>query len=149
MTSDDYMEHCLKERFDGAKKDEINMIKENFVKYFKQRECITFPRPLDEDKDLIILRKAQINELDDDFQKQLRQLKNKIFRLSKIKIINGKILNGPMVEYLISRFVKEINDDNIPDVNNILKEMTLLDIEESYNQAKKVYKEKLQKLEKE
>ena len=149
MTSDDYMEHCLKERFDGAKKDEINMIKENFVKYFKQRECITFPRPLDEDKDLIILRKAQINELDDDFQKQLRQLKNKIFRLSKIKIINGKILNGPMVAYLISRFVKEINDDNIPDVNNILKEMTLLDIEESYNQAKKVYKEKLQKLEKE
>ena len=149
MTSDEYMEHCLKERFDGAKKDEINMIKENFVKYFKQRECITFPRPLDEDKDLIILRKAQINELDDDFQKQLRQLKNKIFRLSKIKIINGKILNGPMVAYLISRFVKEINDDNIPDVNNILKEMTILDIEESYNQAKKVYKEKLQKLEKE
>ena len=149
MTSDEYMEHCLKERFGGANKDEINMIKVNFIRYFQQRECITFPRPLDEDKDLIILRKAQVNELDDNFQKELRQLKNKIFKLSKIKMINGKILNGPMVAYLISRFVKEINNDNIPNVNVILKELILLDMDNSYNLAKKVYKEKLQNLRKE
>ena len=54
LTSDDYMEKCLKEKFDGIYKDEINMIKEKFIKYFKQRECVTFPMPIQEEKDLFI-----------------------------------------------------------------------------------------------
>ena len=146
MTSDDYMEKCLKERFDGEHKNEINMIKENFIKYFKKRECITLPRPVQEEKDLVMLKKKQVNELEDDFINEFLKLKKKIYNLSKGKIIKGKKLNGPTVAYLISQFIKIINDENIPNINEIIKQMVIFDIDNSYNQAKNYYKEKLEKL---
>ena len=149
MTSDEYMEKCLQERFDGENKDEINLIKENFIKYFKQRECITLPKPVQEEKDLIMLKKKQVTDLENDFQKEFLRLKYKIYKLSKEKIINGKSLNGPMVAYIISQFVKEINNENIPHINIIFKEMILLDMDNSYNLAKNCYKEKIEKLKKE
>ena len=46
---DSYMDKCSKERFDGKNKDEINVIKKNLIKYFKKRECVTLPKPVEED----------------------------------------------------------------------------------------------------
>ena len=149
LTSDDYMEQCLKEKFDGINKDEINMIKEKFIKYFKQRECVTFPKPIQEEKDLIYLKKMQLDELDDDFKKELTKLKNKIYKFSKEKYINGKPLDGPMAAFLINEIVKEINNENVLDINEKFKKMILLDIDNCYNQAKTYYKEKIEKLKKE
>ena len=37
MNPDDYLEICLKERFGGKNNDEINVIKENLIKYLKKR----------------------------------------------------------------------------------------------------------------
>ena len=146
MTSDDYMEKCLKERFDGEHKNEINMIKENFIKYFKKRECITLPRPVQEEKDLAMLKKKHVNELEDDFINEFLKLKKKIYNLSKGKLIKGKKLNGPTVAFLISQFIKIINGENIPNINEIIKQMIIFDIDNSYNQARNYYKEKLEKL---
>ena len=146
LTSDDYMEKCLKEKFDGIYKDEINMIKEKFIKYFKQRECVTFPMPIQEEKDLLYLKKKKLDDLDDDFKKELKKLREKIYKFSKEKYINGKPMNGPMAAHLINEIVKEINYKNILDINEKFKEMILLDIGNSYNHAKNYYKEKNEKL---
>ena len=146
MNGDSYMEKCLRERFDGENKDELNMIKENLIKYFKQRECVTLPKPLEEEKDFIMLKKMNLNDLQDDFKDEFLNLKDKIYESSHAKIVNGKTLNGPMIAYLLTKFVKIINKGNILNISNIFNEMIGYNIENNYNRAKNYFKEKLDKL---
>ena len=143
---DAYMDQCLKERFDGKNKDEINVIKENLIKYFNQRECVALPKPVEEDKDLIMLKRMPFNELQENFRNEFLILKDKVYNSSKAKIINGKIINGPTIAYLLDKIVKEINDEKIPNISDIFNEMTLYHIENSFNQAKNIFKERLDKL---
>ena len=146
MLPDFYLEKCLKERFDGKNKDEINMIKENLVKYFKQRECVTLPKPVEEEKDLVMLKRMPFNDLQEKFKEQFINLKDKIFKFSKSKIINGKIINGPMIAYLLTKIVKDINDEKIPNLSDIFKEMIVYNIDKDYNLANDYFKNKLEKL---
>ena len=145
MTPDMYLEQCLTERFDGKNKDEINMIKVNLIKYFKERECITLPSPVKE-KDSHMLKKLPFNELESNFRDQFMNLRNKIFNNSKSKLINGKNVNGPMIAYLLTSFINEINNDNIPNVINIFTEMAIYDIENHYNYSKNLFKQRLEEL---
>ena len=146
MFPDFYLEKCLKERFDGKNKDEINMIKENLVKYFKQRECVTLPRPVEEEKDLVMLKRMPFNDLQEKFKEEFMNLKDKIYKLSKSKIINGKTINGPMIAYLLTKIIKDINDEKIPNLSDIFKEMIVYNIDKNYNLANDYFKEKLNKL---
>ena len=145
MTPDMYMEQCLTERFDGKNKDEINMIKVNLLKYFKERECITLPSPVKE-KDLHMLKKLQFNDLESNFRDQFNNLRNKLYIDSKSKLINGKNVNGPMIAYLLTSFINEINNDNIPNVINILTEMAIFDIENHYNYSKALFRKTFEEL---
>lgn len=145
MTSDMYLEKCLTERFDGKNKDEINMIKVNLIKYFKDRECITLPPPVEE-KDLHMLKRLQFNGLESNFREQFTNLRNKIFIDSKSKLINGNNVNGPMIAYLLTSFINEINNDNIPNVISIFNEMAIYDIENHYNYSKNLFKQRLEEL---
>ena len=145
MAPDMYMEKCLTERFDGKNKDEINMIKVNLLKYFKERECITLPSPVKE-KDLNMLKKLQFDDLESNFRDQFNNLRNKLYIDSKSKLINGRNVNGPMIAYLLTSFINEINKDNIPNVINILTEMAIYDIENHYNYSKALFKKRFEEL---
>jgi hypothetical protein len=146
ISRDDYMEQCLKERFGGKNKDEINVIKENLIKYFKERECVTLPRPVEEEKDLIMLKKMNLPSLQEDFRDEFILLKNKIYNTSKAKEINGKIINGPMIVYLLRKFVGEINSGNIPNITDLSYDMIKYSIDNNYHKAKNSFTDKLQKL---
>jgi hypothetical protein len=146
ISRDDYMEQCLKERFGGKNKDEINVIKENLIKYFKERECVTLPRPVEEEKDLIMLKKMNLPSLQENFRDEFILLKNKIYNTSKAKEINGKIINGPMIVYLLRKFVGEINSGNIPNITDLSYDMIKYSIDNNYHKAKNSFTDKLQKL---
>ena len=146
ISRDDYMEQCLKERFGGKNKDEINVIKENLIKYFKERECVTLPRPVEEEKDLIMLKKMNLPSLQENFRDEFILLKNKIYNASKAKEINGKIINGPMIVYLLRKFVGEINSGNIPNITDLSYDMIKYSIDNNYHKAKNSFTDKLQKL---
>ena len=148
-SKNDYMEQCLKERFGGENKDEINVIKENLVKYFKERECVTLPMPVEEEKDLYMLKKKGVSLLTENFQDEFMILKNKIYNSSKAKEINRKIINGPMIAYFIRIFVDAINKGNIPNISEIFNDMIKHSIENNYNKAQEFFKEELEKLKKE
>jgi hypothetical protein len=146
MTPDTYMEQCITERFDGKNKDEINLIKVNLIKYFKERECITLPSPVKEEKDLHTLKRLQFNDLESNFKDQFNKLRNKIFIDSQSKTINGKAVNGPIIAYLLTSFINEINNDNIPNIINIFNEMAIYDIENHYYYSKILFKQRLEEL---
>ena len=145
MTPDMYMEQCLTERFDGKNKDEINLIKVNLLKYFKERECITLPSPVEE-KDLHMLKKLQFNDLAINFRDQFNNLREKLFIDSKSKLFNGKNVNGPMLAYFLTSFINEINKDNIPNVINIISEMAIYGIEIHYNYSKALFNQRFEEL---
>ena len=52
ISSNEYLELCLRNKIAGKNSNENNMIRENIIKYFKKRECITLPRPVDDEEDL-------------------------------------------------------------------------------------------------
>ena len=51
-------------------KDEINMISESLIKYFKKRECVILPSPVHDSKELVLLKRMNLNELDENFRNE-------------------------------------------------------------------------------
>ena len=148
--SDMYLEECLNDdRFKGKNKDEINMISESLVKYFKKRECVIMPCPTNEERELVMLKRMNLDELSENFQDEFEVLKKKIYESSKAKIINGKKINGPILVNLLKSFIREINKENIPNIDKIFMELIKKELDLSYNDAKAEFKKRMDKLKKE
>ena len=52
ISSNEYLELCLRNKISGKNSNENNLIRQNILKYFKERECITLPRPADSEDTL-------------------------------------------------------------------------------------------------
>lgn len=94
ISSNEYLEICLRKKISGKNSQENNLIRENIVKYFKQRECVTLPRPVESEEDLKNLMNLKLEKLKPSFKFEFLNLKNKIYKESKPKKINGKKLTG-------------------------------------------------------
>ena len=147
---DSYLEKCLHDdRFKGKNNDEINMINESLVKYFKKRECIAMPCPASNQKELALLNQMNFEELNDDFQNEFNVLKNKVYVQSKAKKINGKKINGQILVKLLKLFIKDINNENVPNLDKIFINLIKNDLDSSYNKAMNEFRNKLEKLKRE
>jgi len=147
ISSKDYLELCLRMKNKSSKLgNENNVIRENILKYFPNRDCITLPRPVDKDEDLKNLKNIPFSKLKSSFRQEFTILKNKIFKEAVPKKYNGKRLNGPSLAKLISEFVSIINSGEIPNINNTWDSIIENDINEHFNKSVKYFKEKSLKL---
>ena len=148
--SDMYLEECLNDdRFKGKNKDEINMISESLVRYFKKRECVIMPCPTNEEKEVVMLKRMELSELSESFQNEFEVLKKKIYESSKAKSINGKKINGPILVSLLKSFIREINKEKIPNLDKIFMELIKKELDINYNSAKNEFKKRMDNLKKE
>ena len=148
--SDMYLEECLNDdRFKGKNKDEINMISESLVRYFKKRECVIMPCPTNEEKEVVMLKRMELNELSENFQNEFEVLKKKIYESSKAKSINGKKINGPILVSLLKSFIREINKEKIPNLDKIFLELIKKELDINYTSAKNEFKKRMDNLKKE
>ena len=148
--SDMYLEECLNDdRFKGKNKDEINMISESLVRYFKKRECVIMPCPTNEEKEVVMLKRMELSELNENFQNEFEVLKKKIYESSKAKSINGKKINGPILVSLLKSFIREINKEKIPNLDKIFLELIKKELDIMYNSAKNEFKKRMDNLKKE
>ena len=142
---DSYLEECLNDdRFKGKNRDEINMINENLLKYFKKRECIILPCPTNEEKELKMLKRMNLNELNENFQNEFHVLKKKIYETSQAKMIFGKKINGPILVDLLKYFIREINKEKIPNIDKIFTDLVKKEIKISYDSAKSEFKKRIE-----
>ena len=58
------------------------------------------------------------------------------------------MINGPMIAYFLTSFIKEINNDEIPNISKIFNDMALYDIQYHYNYANILFDKKLEELKK-
>jgi hypothetical protein len=97
------------------------MIRENIIKYFSDRDCITLVRPIDSENELKSLNNIPFSKLKSDFKTEFLKLKSKVFEDSNPKVFNGKKLNGPTLVNLLNEFIKSINQGAVPNINNVYK----------------------------
>lgn len=105
------------------------------MKYFKNRECFTLTRPIDSEKDLNQLDKIPFDQLKPNFKLEFLSLKNKIFKDTNPKAINGKKMTGTVLANLIEEFVNAINKGSVPNINNAWDSVINKDINECYAKA--------------
>ena len=147
--TDSYLEECLNdERFKGKNKDEINMISESLIKYFKKRECVILPSPVNDTKELVLLKRMNLNELEENFRSGFDILKKKIYESSEAKLINGKKLTGPVLVSLLKYFIREINKENVPNIDKIFTNLVKDELDISYSKAKNDFRKRMDKLKK-
>ena len=145
ISSNDYLELCLRKKISGKNSNENNLIRENILKYFKERECITLPRPADSEDTLQNLDKVPFNELKSNFRKEFLILKDKVYQTSKPKVINRKRINGPILADLLIAFVDSINSGIVPNINTAWDNIILNDIDDFYNNSFRYFKQNISK----
>ena len=148
ISSKEYLEICLRKKISGKNSSDNNLIRNNIIKYFPERDCITLVRPVEAESDLQKLNDIPFDKLKLNFKLEFKTLKDKIFKETLPKKFNGKKLNGPTLAYLIVEFVNTINSGNIPNINSSWDSVINKDVKDYYDKAINFYKHKTGKLNK-
>ena len=149
ITSNDYLEDCLNpakiiER-EGAGESAIK-IREAIIKLFRQRECMVFVRPVEDESQLQNLNSLKLQEMRPEFVKQFSLFKSKMLSECPAKMMNGKVVNGRMMSSLLEQYVKAINDGAVPNISTAWENVIDTEIRRAYDSAMKLYKEKTDQL---
>ena len=146
ITSKEYLELCLKNKRSGKNSNDNNVIRQNIIKFFPERDCVTLIRPVDSEADLKILNTIPYNNLKPEFKMEFKKLKDKIFKEALPKKLNGKKLTGPALATLIEEFVKVINSGKIPNINNTWDSVIEKDVSDSFYKSDNLFKKNLSEL---
>ena len=146
ISSKEYMELCLKNKRCGKGCNDNNVIRQNIIKFFPERDCVTLIRPVDSEADLKRLNNIPYNNLKAEFKMEFKKLKDKIFKEALPKKLNGKKLTGPALATLIEEFVKVINSGKIPNINNTWDSVIEKDVSDSFYKSYELFKSNLNQL---
>ena len=139
ISSDEYLDLCLRNKTSGKNSGDNNVIRDNIMKYFKVRECVTLPRPVDKEDDLKILNTISFDKLKPNFREEFMTLKRKIYIESQPKKVNGTKINGIKLAELLTMFVDAINKGAVPNISTAWDNIIKSDIERQYEQSRKFF----------
>lgn len=148
ISSDEYLEMCLRNKISGKNSVENNLIRENIIKYFKSRECVTLPRPVDKEDDLKRLNEIPFDSLKPNFRTEFLELKRKIYYEADAKRVNGIKINGKKLAELLTAFVDAINKGAVPNISTAWDSIVKNDIESQYEQSRRFYQNAMTNIEK-
>lgn len=149
ISSNEYLEMCLRNKTSGKNSNENNLIRDNIIKYFKTRECVTLPRPVDKEDDLKRLNNLPFDSLKANFRTEFLELKRKIFYEADAKRVNGIKINGKKLAELLTAFVDAINKGAVPNISTAWDNIVKNDIENQYEQSRRFYKNAIANIDKE
>ena len=88
LTPTQYLENCLAEEGNYSH-DDSKKIKKSITNYFKERECMTLVRPVNEERDLQRLNTLPDFSLRAEFQQGVKTLRDKILTSTGPKTYEG------------------------------------------------------------
>ena len=148
ISSNEYLELCLRNKL--LSKNSIgmenNLIRENIIKYFKERECVTLPRPVDLEEDLHKLDEIPFEKLKPNFRSEFLKLKMNVYENSRVKKLGNKKINGPILVGLLTQFINSLNSKLIPNINTAIENIIINEIEKSYEKSRKLWKQNYSKI---
>lgn len=95
-----------------------NNIRKELVSFFKERDCFTLIRPVDDENKLQNMSKVREEDLRPKFKLLVQDLKNKIMLQAKSKKFKGKSCSPSMFVELCQYFCDSINNGTVPEIDN-------------------------------
>jgi Guanylate-binding protein, N-terminal domain len=77
--------------------------------FFKDRDCQTLVRPVEDEKKLQQLSQLASSELRPEFLDQINQLRTKVFKKARAKTLRGQLVTGSMIVELANSYVQALN----------------------------------------
>lgn len=148
LTASEYLENSLKVNEDSGN-DEVmkkNEIRKLLKVFFKERDCYTLIRPINDEKKLRNIDKIPTSELRPEFMTQMDELVKKIFNVARPKVVQGSYLNGKMYINLVKMYVNSLNSNSLPDVKTSWKIVIDQQMEHIYEKSLNYYSEEMQAL---
>ena len=151
ITARQYLENALREEnvnnistnsFNQGVIDELNKkndIRKTLKLFFKERDCYTLVRPVNDEKKLKLIDQLPIEELRPEFLNQMNNLVKKVFESVRPKQIQGSYMNGKMYIKLIKMYLDAINSDSLPDVKTSWKIVVDEQMENAYKKSMDYY----------
>lgn len=119
ISSKDYLETALRSQKGVSDAIESkNRIRRNFTHFFRDRDCCTMVRPLENEKDLQKLDSLSDADMRPEFVEQINSVRKRIFKRVKPKMLNGQVLNGSMLLEVIKAYIEAINTGKAPSIEN-------------------------------
>ena len=113
--SDDYMENVLNiANYDPS--SEKYQSRKNFTSFFKDRGCLFFVRPVNDEKKIRNLEEQDYDSLRPEFKNSIQLFKERVMGHLKPKRYNNKILNGSSFAKLINDIIGSFNDSKTPEI---------------------------------
>lgn len=119
ITPKDYLEKALE--LQKGVSDSIeskNRIRRLFKHFFKERDCATLVRPIENEKDLQSLNSMDDSLLRNEFIEQSKSIRRKIMKKIKPKTFFGKAMDGPMLIQLCKTYIDTLNKGSMPNIEN-------------------------------
>ena len=149
ITSNDYLEDCINpskivER-EGPGESSFK-IREAIVKLFRQRECMVFVRPVEDEDQLQNLNNPSLRDMRPEFSQQFKLFKSKVMTECPPKMMNSKPVNGRMLSSLVEQYIKAINEGAVPNISTAWENVVDTEVRRMYEAAMKLYKDETDKL---
>ncbi|TYZ60511.1 hypothetical protein PybrP1_009289 [[Pythium] brassicae (nom. inval.)] len=141
ISSRQYLENALKPQGgysdDALEKDQIRSLLADF---FRQRDCITLVRPVDDEQQLRALPSVPYSELRDEFRASFETLRKRLFDRAKPKMLFGKALNGAMYTNLVKSYVEALNSGKAPVISSAWSRVVQAQCDDALADAIALYK---------
>ena len=149
ITANDYLEDCINPSKVTEREgpgESAYKIREAIVKLFRQRECMVFVRPVDDETELQNLNSLTLKNMRPEFRQEFEVFKNKIFYECPTKMMNNKPVNGRMMAHLLEQYIKAINEGAVPNISTAWENVLDSEVRRLYENAMKLYKDETDKL---
>ena len=102
--------------------------------FFKERHCITFTRPADNEEDL-----HKLNSFKAQFKEQIDNARELILSLLKEKTINGNKIAGKSFLLLLESIIESFNSNKIPAILDAWEEIMRIQTEKEFNNILSIF----------
>ena len=146
-TSDDYLEDIVNTKGIDPQSDNFR-IRRTFNDFFKDRGCMFFVRPVNNEAKLREIEKLNYNEIRPEFLKSVEDFKTCIYHHLKPKRYNNRILNGNTFVKLIEEILFAFNNHKVPEITSTVERVLESErrelIEQMRNSINKYIKENIE-----
>ena len=119
ITTKEYLEFALSEQSGMSERTEAkNRTRRLFKSLFTERDCITFDRPVNEEKDLHTLADIPTERLRQSFIRQVELLRKRTIGKIRPKTLNGTPITGRVLVNLAQQYVEAFNTGAVPNIEN-------------------------------
>ncbi|DBA05133.1 TPA: hypothetical protein N0F65_004983 [Lagenidium giganteum] len=144
ISSKQYLENALKPQGgysdDAIAKDQVRLLLSDF---FRQRDCVTFVRPVDDEQQLRTLTSVPYDQLRDEFRSAFESMRRRLFERAKPKMLFGKMLNGAMYINLVRSYVEALNSGKAPVISSAWSRVVQAQCEDALHDAIELYKKEI------